>query len=144
MNDTPDPSLDVIEQRLRTRGGHRASTEHRDRVLAAVRNALAGGPRPMLSSGSSLGPRDTAALVSMALAGAIWIVGPWLVVPQAVAPRVLEPAIVVQARAAGIDLSLAAVAAADHGVGLQRIPSPPRPSRHRDGVRWRHYFEGDL
>jgi hypothetical protein len=110
MREPRDPGLEAIEQRLIARAGVATPTGHRDHVLAAVRNTLAQrhGPPPRAGFGIDAGGR--AALVAMALSATLVIVAPWLAVATSVAPVQAEPRLVTQARAAGIDLPLAAVA----------------------------------
>ena len=104
------PHLDTVEQRLvdrATRAGLPAPAGHRDRVLAAVRDTLAGSltapvaPPPGLDAGSRV------ALGAMAISALVVIVAPWVAIAGAMTrgtERTAEPVIVAQARAAGIDL----------------------------------------
>jgi hypothetical protein len=104
------PHLDTIEQQLvdrATRAGLPVPAGHRDRVLAAVRDTLAGSlttpaaPPPGLDAGSR------AALGAMAISALVVIVAPWVAIAGAMTrgtERTAEPVIVAQARAAGIEL----------------------------------------
>lgn len=143
MRNSSDPRLDAIEHRLVSRVGVVATAGHRDRVLAAVQDVLTNGPRPMASAETSLDMSGAAALVAMVLTAAIMVFGPWLVIPRAVAELPTEPAIVVQARAVGIDLPAEAFAATDVTARTPRHRQP-LPRRSDEAFRWRHRLEGEL
>jgi len=111
MREPQGPDLEAIEQGLLARAGVATPAGHRDRVLAAVRDTLDQRPGPPPRAGSGIDAGGRAALVAMALSATLAIVAPWLAVTTSVAPVQREPRLVAQARAAGIDLRLAAVAA---------------------------------
>jgi hypothetical protein len=146
MRDPQDPGLEAIEQRLLARAGVATPAGHRDRVLAAVQEKVsatksgeAGRLRcadcPDLVADTFLGidAGGRAALLAMALSASLVIVAPWFAVATSVAPVQAEPRLVTQARAAGIDLPLAAVAAT--GDLPRHVPAgaalPALPERRR-------------
>ena len=106
------PHLDTIEQRLvdrATRAGLPVPAGHRDRVLAAVRDTLAGSLTAPVAPPPGLDAGSRAALGAMAISALVVIVGPWVAIAGAMTrgtERTAEPVIVAQARAAGIDLQV--------------------------------------
>lgn len=140
-----DQRLDSIERHLAARAGLAPAVGHRDRVLAAVRDTLdqRHGPPPRAGSGIDAGA--TAALVFMALSATLVIVAPWLVATYAAASLPTEPRFVAQARAAGIDLPLAVVAATSRpGEALPSPPSERLSERHSEAWRLRTLLTGEL
>lgn len=124
MSRCDDSGFDAVERRLAGRPGRAIPPGHRDRVLAAVRDTLAGrGAATPSPPGIDAGCR--AALVAMALSAALVIVAPWVAVARSAAPVPTEPRLVAQARAAGIDLPVATVAA---------TAGPPREPSARAGA----------
>jgi hypothetical protein len=124
MREPYDPGLEAIEQRLLARAGVATPAGHRDRVLAAVREKVSATKSgeagkvgcadcPDLVAGTfwGLDAGGRAALLAMALSASLVIVAPWLAVATSVAPVRQEPRLVAQARATGIDLPMAVVAA---------------------------------
>lgn len=106
------PHLDAIEQRLvdrATRAGLPVPGGHRDRVLAAVRDTLAGSLTPPAAPLPGLDAGSRAALGAMAISALVVIVAPWVAIAGAMTrgtERTAEPVIVARARAAGIDLQV--------------------------------------
>lgn len=156
MSDRYDARLDEIERRLVDRAALAAPPGHRDRVLAAVRDTLAGRISPPVApagiDSAGIDSGGMAALVAMALSVLVVAVVPWLVVARMVAPVPTEPRIVAQARAAGIDLPVAIVAAtsgpAREPVSRSRM-SDPLNVRHHEAwhlrnLHLRNLHEGEL
>ena len=103
MSERYDARLDDVERRLANRAALAAPPGHRDRVLAAVRDTLAGRISPPVAP-AGIDSGGMAALVARALSVMVVAVVPWLVVARAVAPVPTEPRIVAQARAAVDDV----------------------------------------
>lgn len=145
MNARDDFDLEAIERRLAARAGLAPSTGHRDRVLAAVRDTLAGrtGPR---ATPAGLEAGGTAALVALALSAMLAVAAPWLVARQALGLRSPEPRLVAQARAAGIDFPVELVAATSRPA--REASSPAAMSdlleRRHEAWRLRTLLTGDL
>ncbi len=145
MREPHDPGLEAIEQRLLARTGVATPAGHRDRVLAAVRDTLDQRSSPSPQAGSGLDAGGRAALVAMALSASLVIVAPWLAVTTSVAPVQQEPRLVAQARAAGIDLPLAAVAAT--GDLPRHVPAGAALPERRRLEAWRlhkNLLQGEL
>jgi len=145
MNMHDDFDREAIERRLAARTGRVAPAGHRDRVLAAVRDTLAGRVVPP-SSPVALDAGGTAALVVLALSAMLAIAMPWLVVRQTLGLKSPEPRIVVQARAAGIALPVELVAATSspaHGAPSRDAMSDLLERRH-EVRRLRTLVTGDL
>jgi hypothetical protein len=168
MSNLDKESLAAIERRLIARAGLAPPAGHRDRVLAAVRDTLAGeekeekvpatksgdagelvcGDCPDLVAGtfSGIDAGGTAALVAMAVSVAAVIVAPWVAVTRPAAAVAAEPRIVMQARAAGIDLQVAAIATMS-GPTVADPSSAPLPDlldRRHEAWRLRNLLTGEL
>jgi hypothetical protein len=146
MSDLDKESLDAIERRLIARAGLAPPAGHRDQVLAVVRDTLAENRGPLERAGAGVDVGSRAALVAMALSAALVIVAPWAAVARTAAPVPAETRLVAQARAAGIDLPVAAVATTS-GQPLG-APSPAAlpdllELRH-DAWRLRTLLQGEL
>ena len=163
MSDLDKESLDAIERRLAARTARAVPTGHRDLVLAAVRDTLeekvpatksgeAGplicGDCPDLVAGTFLGidAGSTAALVAMALSALVAVVAPWLGLAGGFDPLPAEPRIVMQARAAGIDLQVAAIATTSGPTGgdPSSAPLPDLLGRRHEAWRRRNLLTGEL
>lgn len=119
MSGCDDSGFDAVERRLVGRPGRAVPPGHRDRVLAAVRDTLAGRGTPTPPPpGIDAGCR--AALVAMALSAAFVIVAPWLAVTRSASLMPPQSLLVARARAAGIDLPELAIATT---TGPPREPS---------------------
>ena len=130
---TPDAfDQEAIARRLAARADRAAPAGHRDRVLAAVRDTLAGRVVPP-STPVGLDVGGTTALGTLALSALLAVAAPWLLVSQALGLTSPEPRIVVQARAAGIDFPVELVA-------TTRSPARGAPSRDAmsDALERRH------
>ncbi|MEI6504343.1 MAG: hypothetical protein WCO90_00500 [Planctomycetota bacterium] len=146
MSERYDARLDDVERRLANRAALAAPPGHRDRVLAAVRDTLAGRISPPVAP-AGIDSGGMAALVAMALSVMVVAVVPWLVVARAVAPVPTEPRIVAQARAAGIELPVEMVAATSRPAweSLSRSrTSDPRNVRHHEALHLRNLLQGEL
>ena len=146
MSDLDQESLDAIERRLIARAGLAPPAGHRDQVLAVVRDTLAEGRGPLERASSGIDAGSTAALVAMALSAALVLVAPWVAVARWAAPVPAETRLVAQARAAGIDLPVAAVATTS-GQPLG-APSPAALpdllDRRHDAWKIRNLLTGEL
>ena len=146
MSERYDARLDDVERRLANRAALAAPPGHRDRVLAAVRDTLAGRISPPVAP-AGIDSGGMAALVARALSVMVVAVVPWLVVARAVAPVPTEPRIVAQARAAGIDLPVA-IASATSGPARKPFSrsriSDPLNVRHHEAWHLRNLLQGEL
>jgi hypothetical protein len=146
MSDLDDPSLDAVERRLVARAGLALPAGHRDRVLAAVRDTLAENRGPVERASSGLDAGSRAALVAIAISAAVVIVAPWVAVTRTAAPVQAGPRLVDQARAAGIDLPVAAVAVTSGRPfdAPSRAALPDLLDRRHDASRIRTLLTGEL
>ena len=143
MDDPSDPGFEAIERRLAARADHGAPAGHRDRVLAAVRDTLAGRIAPRATP-SGLDAGSLAAIAALALSALLAVVAPWLVLTQAAALVPPAPRIVAQARAAGIDLaSHLATTSRPRETALSQ-PGAVAPGPIPDAWRLRALLTGDL
>jgi hypothetical protein len=146
MSDLDEASLDSIERRLAARAGVAVPAEHRDRVLAAVRDTLDQRHGPPPPAGSGIDAGATAALVAISLSAGLLIVAPWVAMTRTAAPFPAEPRLVAEARAAGIDLPVATVAATNG----QPLGAPSRAAmsdlldRRHEAWRMRNLLPGEL
>jgi len=144
MSDLDKESLDAIERRLAARTAHAPPTGHRDRVLAAVRDTLAGRGAPRATP-AGLEAGGTAALVVLALSALLAVAAPWLVVTQAAGLTSPEPRIVAQARAAGIDFPVERVAmSCPAREASSRAAMSDLPGRRHEAWWLRTFLTGDL
>lgn len=109
MNRERYPDIDTVEQRFTDRPVLTPPPGHRDRVLAAVRDALAADRTTQTAAAAfpGLDAGSKAALGAMAMSALVVVVGPWVAIVGAMthgAGRNAEPASVAQARAAGIEM----------------------------------------
>lgn len=145
MKARDDFDLEAIERRLAARADRAAPTGHRDRVLTAVRDTLAGRGAPQATP-AGLEASGTAALVVLALSAVLAVTAPWLVVRQAAGLKSPEPRLVAQARAAGIDFPVELVAATSRPA--REASSPAAMSdlleRRHEAWRLRTFLTGDL
>jgi hypothetical protein len=146
MSDLDQESLDAIERRLIAQAGLAPPAGHRDQVLAVVRDTLAEGRGPLERASSGIDAGSTAALVAMALSAALVIVAPWVAVTRTATTVPAEPRLVAQARAAGIDLPVAAVATTSgQPLGApSRAALPDLPDRRHDAWRLQNLLQGEL
>jgi hypothetical protein len=144
MGDPTDPNFEAVEQRLTAIAGLAPPGGHRDRVLAAVRDALADHPVP-LRAGCGVDAGSRAALVAVACSALLTVIAPWLGMARAFDRLPAEPRLVTQARAAGIDLPvhLATTTRGPHETTLSP-PSERSPGRLPDAWRLRTLLPGDL
>jgi len=144
MNARDDCDLDAIERRLAARADRAAPTGHRDLVLAAVRDTLAGRIVPRVTP-AGLEAGGTAALVVLALSALLAVAAPWLVVTQAAGLTSPEPRLVAQARAAGIDFPVELVATSGPARETpSRAAMPTLLERRHEAWRLRTLLTGDL
>ncbi len=144
MREPDDSEFDALEQRLTAMAGLAPTAGHRDRVLAAVRDALADHPVP-LRAGCGVDAGSRATLVAIACSALLAVIAPWLGMARAFDRLPAEPRLVTQARAAGIDLPvhLATTTRGPHETTL----SPPverSPGRLPDAWRLRTLLTGEL
>ena len=146
MSDLDKESLDAIERRLIAQAGLAPPAGHRDKVLAVVRDTLAENRGPLERAGAGVDVGSRAALVAMALSAALVIVAPWAAVARTAAPVPAETRLVAQARAAGIDLPVAAVATTSgQPVGApSHAALPDLLERRHDAWRLRTLLQGEL
>jgi hypothetical protein len=168
MSDVDDLCLDAVERLLADRPACTAPPGYRDRVLAAVRDTLAGhstlvvkvpatksgeageppcGDCPDLVAGTFFGidRSGRVALVAMALSALGVTVAPWLAIPRLAPPVPVEPRIVAQARAAGIELPVESLAAASRQPAEPAAhSSEPLSARLHDAWRLRNLLTGEL
>jgi hypothetical protein len=146
MSDLDQESLDAIERRLIAQADLAPPAGYRDQVLAAVRDALAKGRGPLDRASSGIDAGSTAALVAMALSAALVIVAPWVAVTRTATTVPAEPRLVAQARAAGIDLPVAAVAVTSGPPFDAPSPAalPDLPDRRREAWRLQNLLQGEL
>lgn len=151
------PHLDAIEQRLvdrATRAGLPVPGGHRDRVLAAVRDTLAGSLTPPAAPLPGLDAGSRAALGAMAISALVVIVAPWVAITGAMTrgmERTAEPVIVAQARAAGIDLPVhndrfAPLMATTRDVNREQHSATDDllNARRREALRLKNLLRGEL
>jgi hypothetical protein len=144
MKARDDFDLEAIERRLAARADRAAPAGHRDRVLAAVRDTLAGRTVPRATP-SGLEASGTAALFVLALSALLAVTAPWLVVTQAAGLTSPEPRIVAQARAAGIDFSGERVETTGPALeASSRAAMPNLLERRHEAWRLRTLLTGDL
>lgn len=146
MSNFDKESLDAIERRLIARAGLAPPAGHRDQVLAVVRDTLAENRGPLERTSSGIDAGSSAALVAMALSAALVIVAPWVAVARWAAPVPAETRLVTQARAAGIDLPVAAVATTSgQPLGApSRAALPDLLELRRDAWRLQNLLQGEL
>jgi hypothetical protein len=144
MKARDDFDLEAIERRLAARADRAAPAGHRDRVLAAVQDTLAGRTAPRATP-SGLEAGGTTALVVLALSAVLAVAAPWLVVTQAAGLTSPEPRLVAQARAAGIDFPVELVATTGPARETPSRAAMPNLLEHRhEAWRLRTLLTGEL
>jgi len=144
MSDLDKERFNAIERRLAARADRAAPAGHRDRVLAAVRDTLAGRTVPRTTP-AGLEASGTAALVALALSVLLAVAAPWLVVTQAAGLKSPEPRLVAQARAAGIDFPVERVATSGPArKASSRAAMSDLLERRHETWRLRTLLTGDL
>lgn len=144
MNAGDDFDLEAIERRLAARADRGPPAGHRDRVLAAVRDTLAGRIVPRVTP-AGLEAGGTAALVVLALSAVLAVAAPWLVVTQAAGLTSPEPRLVAQARAAGIEFPVERVATSGPArEASSRAAMSDLLERRHEAWRLRTLLPGDL
>ena len=142
MSGRRQPDVEAIERRLAARADH-APPGHRDRVLAAVRDTLAGRFAPRATP-TGLDAVALATVATLAISALVAVVAPWLVVTQALTLPSPEPRLVAQARAAGIDFPVElATTARPRETHLSR-PGDVEPGPIPDAWRLRTLLQGEL
>ena len=143
MSDLREPDFGAVERRLAARADHALPAGHRDRVLAAVRDTLAGRTPPR-STPAGLDAGSMAAITALALSALLAVVAPWLVLTQAAALVPPEPRIVAQARAAGIDVPVELVTTTPPRATSLSRPGDVVPGPIPDAWRLRTLLQGEL
>lgn len=143
MSDLRDPDFGAVERRLAARADHAPPAGHRDRVLAAVRETLAGRTPPR-STPAGLDAGSMAAVAALAVSALLAVVAPWLALTQAAALVPPEPRIVAQARAAGIDFPVELVTTSMARETPLFRPGDVVPGPIPDAWRLRTLLQGEL
>ena len=146
MGEPTAPEFEVIERRLAAMAGLALPAGHRDRVLAAVQDTLADRFGQLERAGAGVDAGSRAALVAMACSALLAVVAPWLGMARAIDLMPAEPRLVAQARAAGIDLPVAAVATTSgQPLGApSRAALPDLLERRHDAWQIRNLLQGEL